>query len=69
MLMAGEKSDNGRGAELVVEEFHNIATLVKIWKNDQKRGKDGNGGYKFSEEVLKGLKGRVWLPEGKLVAN
>jgi len=47
-----------------VEEFSNVATLVAAFKADA-AGRAGlkPGGYKFSDEVLKGLKGRVWLPK------
>ena len=72
MLMAGEKSDDGRGAVLVVEEFTNVATLVNAFKVARAKG-EGKGGkpgaFVFSEEVIKGLKGRVWLPEGKVLVN
>ena len=66
MLMAGEKSKDGRGAELVVEDFHNVALLVSIFEKDAKKG---GKGYAFSEEVIKSLKGRVWLPGGKVLVN
>jgi len=72
MLMAGEKSEDGRGALLVVEEFRNVAVLVNAFKAARAKG-DGKGGkpgaFAFGEDVIQGLKGRVWLPEGKVLAN
>jgi len=72
MLMAGEKSEDGRGAVLVVEEFRDVATLINAFKAARAKGevKGGKpGAFVFSEEVIKGLKGRVWLPEGKVLVN
>ncbi|KAM3567474.1 hypothetical protein VYU27_010382, partial [Nannochloropsis oceanica] len=72
MLMAGEKSEDGRGALLVVEEFRNVAVLVNAFKAARAKG-DGKGGkpgaFAFGEDVIQGLKGRVWLPEGKVLVN
>ena len=73
MLMAGEKSKDGRGALLVVEEFRNVAVLVNAFKAARAKG-EGKGGkpgasFSFREEVIQGLKGRVWLPEGKVLVD
>lgn len=72
MLMSGGKSEDGRGALLVVEEFRNLASLIRVYKQDQETGNGGKGkagSYSFSDDVIQKLQGRVWLPGGKVVVT
>lgn len=72
MLMSGGKSEDGRGALLVVEEFRNLASLIRVYKQDQETENGGQGkagSYSFSDDVIQKLQGRVWLPGGKVVVK
>lgn len=64
MLMSGSKSKNGRGADLVVEEFSNITLLVEAFNADRQSSghKAPSFPYTFPPEVIGRITGRLWLP-------
>lgn len=64
MLMAGERADNGRGADIVVREFGDLVPLVDFFRAERAAGKARP--FDFSAPnpgVLDKLNGDYWLPE------
>lgn len=66
--VAGSKSKDGRGAELVVEEIANVKPLVQAFQAHRQQ-QQANGRFVLKPEVVRGLTGRVWQPETGLVSS
>lgn len=59
MLMSGNKSKDGRGAEIVMGDILDFPAVVTKFQQDREAGKDGR---LFSEDwIVTNLKGQVWM--------
>jgi len=57
MLMDGTKADNGIGADIVIEDFSDLLTLVSLFQEMDRARRP----VPIPDEVVKSLKGRHWL--------
>jgi hypothetical protein len=61
--LAGSRSRDGRGAEIVVEDFRNVVRLVEAFgEHISKNEGDGNRQFTVPENLAESLMGRVWQP-------
>lgn len=70
-LMAGEKSDNGRGCDIVIREMGDLVRLVAHFKQSVARGDAGLGSddkpLEFPvKSLLNGMKGAYWVDDARL---
>jgi len=61
MLMKGDKTESGIGADLVVEDFSDLTTLVTYFKSLKEPRPERP--IPIPKEVVASLKGRYWLRE------
>lgn len=60
MLMQGTRADNGRGAEIVISDMRDLATLTAFFAMERMNGRSRP--FVFPQELLDSLKSQCWLP-------
>jgi beta-phosphoglucomutase-like phosphatase (HAD superfamily) len=66
-LMAGERSDDGRGADIVVRDMRDLVPVVEHFKSVVGSG-EKEGPVKFPRALLDGLVDKYWVDEARVVA-
>ena len=67
-LMAGSRSDDGRGADIVVRDMRDLVPVVEHFKSVCGSGTKEEGPVKFPRALLDGLIDKYWVDEARVVA-
>ena len=65
-LMAGSRSDDGRGADIVVRDMRDLVPVVDHFKSAVESGEKAP--VKFPRALLDGLVDKYWVDEARVVA-
>ena len=67
-LMAGARSDDGRGADIVVRDMRDLVPVVEHFKSVCGSGTKETGPVKFPRALLDGLVDKYWVDEARVAA-
>ena len=65
-LMAGSRSDDGRGADIVVRDMRDLVPVVDHFKSAVESGEKAP--VKFTRALLDGLVDKYWVDEARVAA-